>query len=86
MELNCGASQLFGEGINCAERIAWRHSGGRLQGYLHLLDSVDGRFLGRIRLDTEAIISITSAKPDRLYVASESGRVTAVRVASAEPG
>ena len=91
LRLNDGAelwrqSALRGRGLTAPSVLPGAIAVGDYKGYLHLLDSVDGRFLGRIRLDTEAIISITSAKPDRLYVASESGRVTAVRVASAEPG
>ena len=89
--LNDGAelwrqSALRGRGLTAPGVLPGVIAVGDYKGYLHLLDSEDGQFLGRIRLDTEAIISITPAKPDRLYVSSESGRVTAVRLASAEQG
>jgi len=89
--LNDGAelwrqSALRGRGLTAPGVLPGVIAVGDYKGYLHLLDSEDGQFLGRIRLDTEAIISITPAKPDRLYVSSESGRVTAVRLASAEKG
>ena len=89
--LNDGAelwrqSALRGRGLTAPGVLPGVIAVGDYKGYLHLLDSEDGQFLGRIRLDTDAIISITPAKPDRLYVSSESGRVTAVRLASAEKG
>ena len=89
--LNDGAelwrqSALRGRGLTAPGVLPGVIAVGDYKGYLHLLDSEDGQFLGRIRLDTQAIISITPAKPDRLYVSSESGRVTAVRLASAEQG
>ena len=91
LRLNDGAelwrqSALRGRGLTAPGVLPGVIAVGDYKGYLHLLDSEDGQFLGRIRLDTEAIISITPAKPDRLYVSSESGRVTAVRLASAEQG
>jgi len=91
LALNDGAelwrqSALRGRGLTAPGVLPGVIAVGDYKGYLHLLDSEDGQFLGRIRLDTEAIISITPAKPDRLYVSSESGRVTAVRLASAEQG
>lgn len=91
LRLNDGAelwrqSALRGRGLTAPGVLPGVIAVGDYKGYLHLLDSEDGQFLGRIRLDTEAIISITPAKPDRLYVSSESGRVTAVRLASAEKG
>ena len=79
-------SALRGRGLTAPGVLPGVIAVGDYKGYLHLLDSEDGQFLGRIRLDTEAIISITPAKPDRLYVSSESGRVTAVRLSSAEKG
>ena len=91
LRLNDGAelwrqSALRGRGLTAPGVSLGVIALGDYKGYLHLLDSEDGQFLGRIRLDTEAIISITPAKPNWLYVSSESGRVTAVRLASAEQG
>ena len=91
LRLNDGAevwrqSALRGRGLTAPRVSLGVIALGDYKGYLHLLDSEDGQLLGRIRLDTEAIISITPAKPNWLYVSSESGRVTAVRLASAEQG
>lgn len=47
------------------------------EGYLHVLSQVDGRIVGRLRVDDEMTRSPLLVNDNRLYVLNNSGRITA---------
>ena len=52
---------------------------GDLEGYLHWLSADDGTFVARARVGDEPILVAPIVDGDLLYVASQSGRLTALR-------
>lgn len=53
---------------------------GDLEGYLHFLDQVDGRFVGRIKVDGKGVRGRMLAEGNTLYVYSNTGKLLAYRV------
>lgn len=52
---------------------------GDYQGYLHWLSRDDGRFMARVRVDSDGIIATPTVANDTLYVSGKSGVLTALR-------
>ncbi len=50
------------------------------EGYLHLLDSVDGHFVGRTKVDGSGVAATMLARSDRLIVQANDGSLTAYRI------
>jgi outer membrane protein assembly factor BamB len=48
------------------------------EGYVHLLSQIDGRIVGRIRVDNDGVRSTILARNGRIYVYGNSGRLTAL--------
>lgn len=53
---------------------------GDFEGYVHLLSQVDGRFVGRIRVDRKGIRAPMAIAGNTLYVYGNGGNLTALRV------
>ena len=53
---------------------------GDVEGYIHLLAQTDGRFVGRKKVDGDGIRSAVLAGGNRLYVLSNSGKLTALAI------
>ena len=51
---------------------------GDLEGYVHLLSQVDGRFVGRTRVDSDGVRARPLAVGDTLYVFGNSGKLEAL--------
>ncbi|EXJ14646.1 outer membrane protein assembly factor BamB [Imhoffiella purpurea] len=58
---------------------------GDLDGYLHLLDTRDGRLVGRIRITKSGITARPLLADGRLYVYAEDGTITALRIGPTAP-
>ncbi len=50
---------------------------GDFEGYLHLLSQVDGRFVGRVRIDSDGLRARPLVVGDWLYVYGNSGKLVA---------
>ncbi|MDA9371937.1 outer membrane protein assembly factor BamB, partial [Porticoccaceae bacterium] len=50
------------------------------EGYLHLLDSVDGHFVGRTKVDGSGVAATMLARSDRLIIQANDGSLTAYRI------
>ena len=53
---------------------------GDFEGYVHLLSQVDGRFLGRTRVDSDGIRAPMQSRDNTLYVYGNSGNLSAYSV------
>ena len=53
---------------------------GDYQGYVHLLSQVDGRFVGRTRIDNDGIRARLQSRGNTLYVYGNGGNLTALTV------
>ncbi len=53
---------------------------GDLEGYLHLLSQVDGRFVGRVRVDSDGLRAAPLVVGDWLYAYGNSGKLAAYRL------
>ena len=53
---------------------------GDMEGYLHLLSQVDGRFVGRIRVDSDGLRARPLVVGDMLYVFGNSGKLEALTI------
>ena len=53
---------------------------GDFEGYIHLLSQVDGRFLGRTRVDSDGIRAPMQSRDNTLYVYGNSGNLSAYSV------
>jgi len=53
---------------------------GDFEGYLHLLSQVDGRFVGRIRVDSDGIRAPIQSRGNTLYVFGNGGNLSAYTV------
>lgn len=53
---------------------------GDLEGYLHLLSQVDGRFVGRIRIDSDGLRTRPLVVGDMIYVFGNSGKLEALTI------
>ena len=53
---------------------------GDIEGYVHLLSQADGRFVGRIRVDSDGVRVAPIAVDDLLYVFGNSGTIAAYRL------
>ncbi|MEE3143533.1 MAG: outer membrane protein assembly factor BamB, partial [Pseudomonadota bacterium] len=51
---------------------------GDFEGYLHLLSQIDGRIVGRTRIDNDGVRSNLLVKDGWLYAYGNSGRLTAL--------
>ncbi|MFN3238137.1 MAG: outer membrane protein assembly factor BamB, partial [Pseudomonadales bacterium] len=47
------------------------------EGYLHLVAQSDGRFVGRVRVDSDGLNSPVVVDGSRMYVLGNSGRLSA---------
>ncbi|GIX30455.1 MAG: outer membrane protein assembly factor BamB [Porticoccaceae bacterium] len=63
---------------------AWLEGGllaiGDLEGYLHVLDAADGRYLGRVRVARDPLAVPLVAEGSRVYALREDGKLTAYEV------
>ena len=57
---------------------------GDLDGYVHLLSQVDGRFVGRVKVDGDGVRGRMLAEDDVLYVYGNSGKLVALRITGRE--
>ena len=53
---------------------------GDFEGYVHLLSQVDGRFVGRTKVDGDGIRARMLSQGGILYVFGNSGKLVALRV------
>jgi len=53
---------------------------GDMEGYLHLLSQVDGRFVGRVRVDSDGLRARPLVAGDMLYVYGNGGKLQALRI------
>ena len=53
---------------------------GDLDGYLHLLSQVDGRFVGRERIDSDGLRARPLVVGDTIYVYGNSGKLEALTI------
>nr|WP_276583823.1 outer membrane protein assembly factor BamB [Pseudomonas sp. RIT-PI-AD] len=53
---------------------------GDFEGYLHLVSQVDGRFVGRERIDSDGLRARPLAVGDMLYVFGNSGKLVALKI------
>jgi outer membrane protein assembly factor BamB len=53
---------------------------GDFEGYLHLLSQVDGRFVGRTRIDSAGLRAQPLVVGDWLYVYGNSGKLVALTI------
>jgi outer membrane protein assembly factor BamB len=54
------------------------------EGYVHFLSQVDGRFVGREKIDGKGVRATMLVEGDRLYVFGNSGKLVALRVSGKE--
>jgi outer membrane protein assembly factor BamB len=57
---------------------------GDFEGYVHFLSQVDGRFVGRIKVDGKGVRATMLSEGDVLYVFGNSGKLAALRVRGTE--
>ncbi|NVL29834.1 outer membrane protein assembly factor BamB, partial [Pseudomonas syringae pv. actinidiae] len=53
---------------------------GDMEGYLHLLSQVDGRFVGRERIDSDGLRARPLVVGDMIYVYGNSGKLEALSI------
>jgi len=53
---------------------------GDYEGYVHLMSQVDGRFVGRVRVDNKGIRAPMQSRGNTLYVFGNSGNLAALSV------
>jgi outer membrane protein assembly factor BamB len=53
---------------------------GDFEGYLHLLSQVDGRFVGRERIDSDGLRARPLVVGDTIYVFGNSGKLEALTI------
>ncbi|MGE3298256.1 MAG: outer membrane protein assembly factor BamB [Porticoccaceae bacterium] len=64
---NLSAPQAIGDVVAVAD----------VEGYLHLLSQVDGRIVGRVKVDSDGVSTSLASDGERLYVLDNSGALTA---------
>jgi outer membrane protein assembly factor BamB len=69
---NLSAPQAIGDVVAVAD----------VEGYLHLLSQVDGRIVGRVKVDSDGVSTSLASDGERLYVLDNSGNLTAYELRS----
>lgn len=69
---NLSAPQAIGDVVAVAD----------VEGYLHLLSQVDGRIVGRVKVDSDGVSTSLASDGERLYVLDNSGALTAYELRS----
>ncbi len=77
----CGATShwLVGQ-LGAPEVYSSYVAVGDMEGYLHLLSQVDGRFVGRERIDSDGLRARPLVVGDMIYVYGNSGKLEALTI------